>query len=287
LRSLLEVGLAVAAVDAALEARRMPSRMARGAGAALDAAVLEDRERVLPDDDGGRGALDVGRRGGEARPGGLAALLGGDAGLDLGALGQEAVEPLGLLGGEGGVAGLGVDGAQLACDGVVARPELGESHGVSFRDRIGWMRARRWCGRYPPEWLCAGSVSVVRAASAGSEVPGAASVAGEVRSVGMAGARSMTVAVGLGARRSRARARRPSTWGSRSGALPELVGHGPDLRRRWVGVRGEHDGTGLEEADLGDGPLGHPVGVVSDGPGSSFHSSLMTWNRKTTRRRRP
>jgi hypothetical protein len=25
---------------------------------------------------------------------------------------------------------------------------------------------------------------------------------------------------------------------------------------------------------------GRPFGLVSDGPGSSFHSSLMTWNRK-------
>jgi hypothetical protein len=47
----LEVGLAVAAVDEALVRAEDAVADGGGAGAALDAAVLEDRERVLPDDD--------------------------------------------------------------------------------------------------------------------------------------------------------------------------------------------------------------------------------------------
>jgi hypothetical protein len=170
LEDLLEVGLAVAAVDEPLLVGAAGRRGWRGCGPSPARPVLEDRERVVLDDDLGGGALDPGGGRGEAGPGGLAALLGGDAGLDLGALGQEAVEPLGLLGGEGGVAGLGVDGAQLAVRWRRGAPgALRESRGVlSGQDRVD--ECPPLVRQVSAEWRVAGSSSVVRAASTGSEV---------------------------------------------------------------------------------------------------------------------
>jgi hypothetical protein len=92
----LEVGLVLAALDAALDGAEDAVADGGGAGAALHGPVLEDRERVVLDDDLGGGALDLRGDRGEAGAGGLAALLGGDLTGDDLTLGEEGVEPLGL-----------------------------------------------------------------------------------------------------------------------------------------------------------------------------------------------